>query len=111
MIKLKESDVQKLILQYLHLRKIYCWVNKTTGTWDNNLKIYRKGTTFKGVSDILGILPDGRFLAIEVKVKYNKPSPEQIEFIDNINRNKGVAFVAYSLDEVINTLKELKVMF
>jgi hypothetical protein len=109
--KLLEKDIQKAILDYLqNIKHIYCWVNKTTGTWDNQLKIYRKGTTFKGVPDILGILPDGKFLGIEVKKKGNYPSPEQKEFIKNINERNGVAFVAYSVDDVIEGLKKLNNM-
>lgn len=48
--------------------------------------------------DILGILPDGRFLAIEVKKdSKGKPSKGQIEFLSTINQSNGVGFVAFSL--------------
>jgi hypothetical protein len=110
MRNLLEKDIQKAIVEYLQYRKIYCWINKTQGTFDPVLKIYRKGTTFKGVSDILGILPDGKFLAIEVKKKGNYASPEQKEFIQNINLKNGIAFVAYSVDEVIDTLNKKNYM-
>jgi len=105
---LLEKDIQRQIVDYLRLKKIYCWVNKTTGTFDPIKQIYRAGTTFKGVSDILGILPGGKFLAIEVKMGHNTASPEQKDFIENINQKGGLAFIAYSLDEVIKVLKELK---
>jgi VRR-NUC domain len=58
----------------------------------------------KGISDIIGCSPEGIFIAIEVKRPGGKPSPEQLEFIENVKRNKGVAFVAYSLDDAIRQL-------
>ena len=109
MIPLLEKHIQEAIKEYLELKKIYCWINKTQGTWDNNLKIFRKNTTKKGIADILGILPNGKFLAIEVKKKGNYPSPEQKEFIANINGRNGVALVAYSVDDVIDSFKKLNI--
>ena len=68
----------------------------------------------KGIADILGILPTGRMLAIEVKKPgWAPPSPgakafrhhqEQQRFIDTINANGGVAFFASSIEDVINGL-------
>lgn len=58
----------------------------------------------KGVSDILGVLPGGRILAIELKSRGKKPSQEQLDFIDNVNANGGKAFWADSLEKVKNEL-------
>lgn len=58
----------------------------------------------KGSSDILGILKGGRLLAIEVKNSKGKLSPEQEEFLHEINQRDGWAFVARSLDDVIAKL-------
>lgn len=57
-----------------------------------------------GVSDILGVLPDGKFLAIEVKTPTGRVSDHQQKFIDKVNASGGVAFVARSLDDVLDTL-------
>ena len=54
----------------------------------------------KGSSDILGVLPGGRFLAIEVKDHKGVVYPEQAEFIDGIAAHGGLAFVARTLEEV-----------
>ncbi len=54
----------------------------------------------KGVPDILGVLPDGRFLGIEVKSPQGFCSKEQIEFIEQASFFGGIAFVAKSLDDV-----------
>ncbi len=102
--KVKESQIQKAILEYLQLRRIYCWKNHSTGIFN------AKGGGFiptgkPGISDILGILKGGRFLAIEVKKPGGKLSDYQVEFIDDINERGGLAFVAYSIDDVITKLK------
>ena len=99
----KESEIQQAIIEYLHTLKIYCWRNNTTGVYSEKAGCFIKSGqgTLKGVSDILGILPDGRFLAIEVKRPKKLPTTEQSEFIRMINRNGGIAFVATSIDNVI----------
>lgn len=104
---MKETQIQNTILEYLKWKKIYCWRNNNTPIYDPVGKRFRrmpKGS-IKGVSDILGILLDGRFFAIEVKVKGKYPSKEQKEFMKSINKNGGVAFVARSLEDVRNYLK------
>ncbi len=101
---IKESDIQKAILEYLQYSGYYVWKNHSTGIFN------AKGGGFiptgkPGVSDILGILPNGRFLAIEVKKPKGRLSEHQVQFIDDINKNKGLAFVAYSIDDVQTTFK------
>jgi hypothetical protein len=77
------------------------------GVFDKEKGIYRKPSKFtlKGTSDILGVLPDGRILACEVKSATGRVSREQQAFINKINESGGVAFVARSLDDVIENLK------
>jgi hypothetical protein len=58
----------------------------------------------RGISDIIGCLPNGRFQSIEVKKKGNKPSSEQLEFLDQVHRANGIGIVAYSLDEMMKLL-------
>jgi hypothetical protein len=57
----------------------------------------------KGVPDILGCY-HGKLLGIEVKAPNGKVSPDQQIFIENINRAGGLAFVARSVDDVIEGL-------
>ena len=60
------------------------------------------------MSDILGILPDGRFLAVECKrEKGGVVSPEQKEFLLNINANGGVGIVVHSVDELAKALENI----
>lgn len=57
----------------------------------------------KGVPDILGCF-QGKFLGIEVKTENGRLSPEQDRFIKNLNDAGGIAFVARSVDDVIEKL-------
>jgi hypothetical protein len=97
-----EKDVQVSITQYLTLIGIYHWKQNNTGIKKDNGSWIP--SNLPGVSDILGILKDGRFLAIEVKRPGGKATPAQLEFIENININGGVAFVADNVDVVIDRM-------
>ena len=57
-----------------------------------------------GLPDITGCLKDGRGFWIEVKTDKGRLSPHQERFIQNINDAGGLAFVARSVDEVIEKL-------
>ncbi len=106
MNKIKETDIQSAILDFLSYNKIFAWRNNNTPVYDPTRKAFRampKGS-IKGVADILGILSDGRMLAIEVKRPKCYASKVQKEFLTNINNNEGVGFVAKSVDDVRNVL-------
>ena len=90
----------------LLLNKYYVWKNETTGTHNGIGWQKAKRYVKIGASDILGILPGGRFLAIEVKANYNNPTEEQQLFIDDINKKGGLAFVAKSRQDVIDRFRE-----
>ncbi len=95
-----ETDTVRAILEWLALRRVFAWRNNTTGVYDPTRKCFRKFTGMKGVSDILGVLPGGRLLAIEAKKKGGYPTPEQRAFIEAVNDAGGLAFVARSVDDV-----------
>ena len=99
-----EKQTQRTILDYLELKRIFCWKHHNVGIKKPNGHYIP--TSLLGISDILGVLPDGKFLAIEVKRKGGVVSDKQTEFLYNIERNDGVGFVAYDVDDVINNLKK-----
>jgi len=99
---MKESEIQKQILDYLKLKRCVVFKHRNVGIMKPNGSYIPLAFGEKGISDIIGCLPDGRFLAIEVKQPKGKVSPEQQEFIQSVLRNKGIAFVARSLDDVMN---------
>ena len=60
----------------------------------------------KGSSDIVGFTnPGGKFIAIEVKDgDESDPTPEQLAFLDSVNRAGGIAFLARSVQDVVDFL-------
>lgn len=53
---------------------------------------------FKGCSDVIGQMKDGRFLAIEVKRPGGKATANQQEFLRKVAANGGVSGVADSIE-------------
>jgi len=95
-----ETEITKSIRQFLKIMGVFCWKQ-----WQGPM------SQPKGVADILGIY-QGRFLAIEVKRRLGKLSPEQAKFLDRINHEGGIALCARSVDDVIAGLgMESRVMF
>lgn len=60
-----------------------------------------------GVPDIIACV-DGVFIGIEVKRPGGIVSPLQQLNIDDINRSGGVAFVAYSVEDVRKQIEKLR---
>jgi len=88
-----EKDLTKSIRQLLKTLGVFHW------------KAWQGMGSTPGVPDIVGICPGtGRFLGIEVKRPRSKLSPHQERFINAINNAGGLAFVAYSVDDVIRGL-------
>ena len=104
----KESDIQRAILEWLLLKKIFVWRNQTTGIFDPQRKVFRTLNGVgarKGVADILGIF-NGRPLAIEVKTSKGKLTDDQISFLSQFNDAGGIAFVARSISDCETNLNE-----
>lgn len=59
---------------------------------------------WRGCSDVLGQLKDGRLLACEVKAQRGRLRPEQADFLDRVRRFGGVGLVARNAKDVIAAL-------
>jgi len=101
--------IQKSIVEYLSYHSNVAWVERmNVGCHlinENNSRRYIR-YAFVGCSDILGQLKNGQLLAIEVKSATGVLSESQREFINKVNTNGGVAFVARSIDDVEINLKK-----
>lgn len=98
----KESLIVKSIETLLRYFQIFHW-RMYTGP-----RVY-KGNKFLpslqvGMPDIIGVLPDGRFFAIEVKRPGGTISPAQLDTIEAINARGGIAFVATRTEDVEQNL-------
>ncbi len=100
-----EMQLVNEILTYLKKRgDIYAWrmnagkVKTDKGNWFEGAP--------PGTSDIVGIhLGTGRMVAIEVKVGNNQPTELQMNFLEMVNRAGGVAFPAWSVEQVEQRLE------
>ena len=88
---MSEQKLQSKILDWLKANGY--WVFKTISC------------NRSGIMDIIGCTPKGQFLGIEVKFGSNKASKLQSWNILEVQRRGGIAFVAWSLEEVKEALK------
>lgn len=102
-----EQEIQKDIIDYLRLKGYVVIKHHSTASTVREGKVVFFANGQKGVADILSCSPTGTFTAIEVKKPGGKPTAEQIEFIENIKERGGVAFIAYSFEEVFNTIESI----
>ncbi len=89
----KEKVIQAQILAFLKSEKISVDVI-TVGAYGA-----------KGIADIVGCLPDGTFLGIEVKRPNAKPTELQDLWLKEKTANNGICFVAHSVDECKELLR------
>jgi hypothetical protein len=89
-----EAEILKTALAILRANGVFAWRNNTAAWFpegkDGRRRCIRCG--LRGSCDILGVLPDGRFLGLEIKRKGERPRPDQVEFMRNINMSNGIAF-------------------
>ena len=110
-IAMRESDVLTACLQYLTMRGVFAWRSNNTGVYDPNRKKFRSFRGMKGVSDILGIIPQvseiegeemtqGLFLAVEVKRPGGTTSENQDWFLGQVTQLGGIALCVHSVTEL-----------
>ena len=107
--ELSTSEMQKAVILYASKLGCFLWRNNTMGVW--------RGTGYQntggilgglGSPDLVGLLPNGKFLGIEVKNGNEQLSVEQIAFRDKIFDHNGYAFVctAKHFQEFLDTLRQ-----
>jgi len=104
-----EAEILKDIMKLLHVHP------KVAKAWRVNSGVakYQSGegtryvrmNTAKGMSDVMGVLKDGRTLAIECKSRTGTVHAHQHEFLNSISAAGGVAFVARSVSDVLTKLE------
>lgn len=92
--KILEKEITHEIREYLNVRHIFHW------------KQWQGLGSAHGVPDLIGIYRT-RFLAIEVKTAKGILSEKQTEFLNRINHEAGIGFVARSVEDVISHLERV----
>jgi VRR-NUC domain len=110
-IRNRETDLVRAVLDWLSLRRIKAWRTNNTSIFDPIKKVYRTFQGLRGVSDILGILPQtvdlqgqqvtfGNFLAIEVKRPGEALREDQEVFLQEIRERGGIGLCVRSLADL-----------
>ncbi|MDQ7033065.1 MAG: VRR-NUC domain-containing protein [Desulfonauticus sp.] len=103
----KEDDFQIEIARLLDLKNVL-WThvaNERKANVSYGRKLKRMGVK-SGVPDILIFEPRKNYngLAIELKVGYNKPTTNQIKWLDDLKKRNWLALWSNSTDEVIDVI-------
>jgi hypothetical protein len=101
--KTPEGQIKLACLRYLIRRGFFVWNNPSGAVRIGPDRWIHFG--LRGSSDIIGILPDGRFLAVEVKSRHGRVSPEQAVFLKKVRDMHGIAVVARSFRELDAALR------
>ena len=104
-----EYQLQEATARYLDaMGVLWCHVANERKTRKISGFRLKKAGVKSGVPDCLIFEPSGQYcgLAIELKVGYNKPSPQQIQFMLDLEKKGWKTTVCYDLDCVIETVAE-----
>lgn len=102
---MKEQDIQRLIM--LALSEAGCLIfRNNVGVLKNAAGIPIRFGLAVGSSDLIGIAPGGRFLAVEIKTPTGKATPEQLRFIEAVRARGGIAGIARSPAEALALLAQ-----
>lgn len=98
---MKEANVKALIMMALSDAGCLIFRNNVGCLPDRTGRPVRYGVGGNGGSDLIGIAPDGKFLAIEVKTALGQPTDAQLRFIQAVQRQGGRAGIARSAAEAV----------
>jgi len=101
MAKHSETETNKQMVEYLVKCGLFVWRNNT-GCMKSGGRFVHFGKA--GSGDIIGCLPDGRFLSIENKSNGEPISDAQKKFADEIRTHGGIALFVKSLDDLIEQI-------
>lgn len=116
----QETAIMRRIMLALSEAGCIIWRNEVSGAWVgkvihkdsdqvtlSNARMIRFGLAI-GSSDLIGVAPNGQFLAVEVKTKTGRASKEQTQFIKAVRAAGGIAGIARSPQEALELIAHLE---
>ncbi len=94
------NGLTKAILMWLELQGHYCTRLQSQGQYNPTLQRWTKGTTRKGLADIMTII-DARHVMIEVKFGKDRLSKHQIDTKRDVEKSGGFYYVARDLESFV----------
>jgi hypothetical protein len=102
---MREHDLQNLAR--IELSKLgYVVFRINVGNFYTKDGRYIKSTVPKGFSDLIAI-KDGEISFFEIKVRPNKPTLEQLNFIEQMRKRGCIAGVVYSIEDIYKLIEEV----
>ena len=95
------TQMQNLTINLIYEIGGRAWRNNTGAAYRNQ-RLIKYGEV--GSGDVIGFLPDGLFISVEIKTLNDSTSAEQIEFIEQVRAVGGVAFIAAQIKDVDDAL-------
>ena len=100
----KEGAALIEVLKALRANPAVAWVERqNSGAAKVGNRFIRFG--WPGCSDVIGMMTNGRFLAVEVKGPKGRLRPEQTVFLERVNQAGGLGFMARDCRDVLRELK------
>ena len=101
----RTNAITQEILKFLFSKGIFAWRQNVVAPFDPKLGQHRASSK-KGVSDILAVVPpNGKFLAIEIKVGKDRMRPEQVGFMESIHFVGGCHMVVHNFEDFKDQFK------
>ena len=106
---MKEYQLQKAVCKYLDLQNVlYCGSMGGQYQIFKSQRIKAKATGYKrGFPDLFVYEPRANYhgLAIELKVGYNKPTVEQLTWLNELTKRGYLAMTSKGLDQTIEIIE------
>ena len=104
--KLKETQIQRAIIECLRFQRIACWRINTVGIPNGNGG-FRQNSEMRGMADI-AVIYKGLSVWLEVKRPKGKQTQAQFEFQHAVERAGGFYFIVKSVEDALKAINEVK---
>ena len=94
-----ERDTLRACMMYLAGTGVLCWRSNNTGIYSEKRGCHIFHGT-KGVPDLIGVLPGGKFLGVECKSDKGRQSDSQKEMQQRIEAAGGLYILARTIDDL-----------
>lgn len=99
MQRVLEKDIQRAIIDWLAIKKVFHYRQNTGGFMDAQKHFYRFGAL--GAPDIIAVVK-GQYVGIEVKGTKGKQSPAQKQFQADLERAGGKYILTNGLSDFLD---------
>ena len=101
---MKEREIQRAVLEYLRLRKFFCWKNNTVGIYKKDTGKYIPSQSV-GAPDIFLVIK-GQIYGLEIKSEKGKQSESQKRWQLLFEAAGGKYFIVNSLSELLKIISK-----